>query len=438
MYNSYDFKLTQNSKENPVHEQLNAFKKKNLEMWWETDSSFNEPAKSYSKHEQMKNEKSTNNYLKRILREFEYIPKEEDEHKFWMKNIKNLNKEFAKDVLEFNDNYLDILFMDGFTKSTIDFLKEAKKFDSEIKVEDVFQAIRNVWIMNSIQLFLGKDIEFSPSIFAYSMLYPYSDNYLDDDRISKQTKISFNYRFRQRLSGEHIKPQNSHELEIFLLINMIEDQYPRDSYPQIYEALLGIHKAQNESLLQQDLEATIYENDILGITFEKGGMSVLTDAYLIKGKLLEKEAEFIFAFGVILQLADDIQDVISDSEKSHMTIFSQILSTSWKLDNITNKLFNFITIVFEDNAFFNSPKLIEFKNLIKYNCNFLILQSIAKNQKFYSKKYIKNIESYSQFSFKFLKNLYKRLERDYKKLNKKCNGFDYTSIFEISNNSINV
>ena len=74
---------------------------------------------------------------------------------------------------------------------------------------------------------------------------------------------------------------------------------------------------------------------------------------------------------------------------------------------------------------------MDFKNLIKFNCNFLILQAIAKNQELYSKEYIKKIEGYSGYSFKYLKNFYVKLEREYKKLNKKAKGFDYMSIFEV-------
>lgn len=432
MQKKYDLNIKQNQNEIALSKLAGSFKAKYLNTWWETDSSIRSFTRKYSKSEQQQKEKATSVFIKKISKEIETKPHTQDESKFWLKNIKNLTREFAKNVLEFTDEYLEILFADGFTKATIDFLKEVKNFDSEIKVEDIFQAIRNVWIMNSIQLFLSKEVEFTPSVFAYSMLYPYTDNYIDDDKISRQTKISFNHRFKCRLSGENIQPLNSNELAIFMLVQMIENQYPRDCFPEIYEALLGIHNAQSKSLLQQDRVSAIYETDIIGITFEKGGMSVLTDAFLVKGRLSEREAEFMFGFGIILQLADDLQDVNVDREKGHMTVFSQAAGTLYKLDNIVNKLFNFMVTVLEDDAFFSNPKLIELKKLIKFNCNFLLFQAIAKNQEFFSREFIKNIEVYSPYSFKFLRSLYNKLQKEHKKLSNKNSSFDYTSIFEAS------
>jgi hypothetical protein len=220
-----------------------------------------------------------------------------------------------------------------------------------------------------------------------------------------------------------------------MLVQMIENQYPRDSFPQIYEALLAIHNAQSKSLLQQDKVSAIYEKDIIGITFEKGGMSVLTDAFLVKGTLLKKEAELMFGFGVILQLADDLQDVAEDRNKGHMTVFSQTASSFSMLDNVTNKLFNFMATVLDDDVFFNNPKLIVLKKLIKFNCNYLLFQAIAKNQELYSSDFIKRIKIYSPYSFKYLKSLYNRLGREHKKLINKNTSFDYISIFESSKES---
>ena len=63
---------------------------------------------------------------------------------------------------------------------TATFLDEALAFNPSFELGDLYQALRNVWIMNSQQLFRGSPIVYSPSIFAYSMLYPYTDNALDD------------------------------------------------------------------------------------------------------------------------------------------------------------------------------------------------------------------------------------------------------------------
>ena len=47
-------------------------------------------------------------------------------------------------------------------------------------LQEIGQAMRNVWIMNISQVLLNVEVKFTNAIFAYSMLYPYTDNILDD------------------------------------------------------------------------------------------------------------------------------------------------------------------------------------------------------------------------------------------------------------------
>ena len=66
----------------------------------------------------------------------------------------------------------------------------------------------------------------TPSIFAYSMLYPYTDNYLDDPSTSLAAKLEFSGRFRQRLEGYAIAALNEQEATIWRLVEIIEEEYP--------------------------------------------------------------------------------------------------------------------------------------------------------------------------------------------------------------------
>jgi hypothetical protein len=68
--------------------------------------------------------------------------------------------------------------------------------------------------------------------------------------------------------------------------------------------------------------------------------------------------------------------------------------------------------------------------LIRYNCTFLLFQSIAKNKELYSKEFIKKIEVYSPYSFKYLKSFYDRLQREQKKLKRGNVNFDYMKILD--------
>ena len=52
-------------------------------------------------------------------------------------------------------------------------------------------------------------------IFGYSMLYPYSDNYLDDPRVTRQHKQDFQSNFRRWLSGFHdVVPASAQEKKV--------------------------------------------------------------------------------------------------------------------------------------------------------------------------------------------------------------------------------
>ena len=90
------------------------------------------------------------------------------------------------------------------------------------------------------------------------------------------------------------------------------------------------------SLDQQDAARTWDEQALLDLSIAKGGASVLTDACLVRGSLTEDEAEFMFAYGVVLQLMDDLQDLSDDLSNGHMTIFTRQARLG-TLDELTSR-----------------------------------------------------------------------------------------------------
>ena len=104
---------------------------------------------------------------------------------------------------------------------------------------------------------------------------------------------------------------------------LIERLYPRAEFPEVYLSLRAIHHAQMRSLDQQDGARTWDERALLALSIAKGGASVLTDACLVRGSLTEDKAEFMFAYGVVLQLMDDLQDIRDDLANRHLTIFTR-------------------------------------------------------------------------------------------------------------------
>jgi hypothetical protein len=133
----------------------------------------------------------------------------------------------------------------------------ARRFDASLSMPDIIQACRNAWTACGLQPLLGEPLRITPSILAYSLLYPYSDNYLDSEAISAQAKRAFGERFRDRLRGMKLAVQDSREAALWTMVQLIEDQYPRADFPQVFECLLAIHRAQQESIAQVNAQITI-------------------------------------------------------------------------------------------------------------------------------------------------------------------------------------
>ena len=131
-----------------------------------------------------------------------------------------------------------------------------------------------MWTAAGLQVLLGHRLELTPSIFAYSMLYPYTDNLLDDPGTSAEAKSRFNQRFRARLQGESPQPADHRECKVWALVDQIESQYDREQFPDVYQSLLAIQNAQEESVGLR-WEAGLPSEQVLHGVFAKGGTSVL-------------------------------------------------------------------------------------------------------------------------------------------------------------------
>lgn len=387
---------------------MEKLKFKYISTWYDTDSKLNLKLNKTTLLEKINNEKKVEYLRKSLFKKLKQIPIVLEEES-WKNDIMNEIKTFETSISFDNNSLIDYFIDNGYAQVTEDFAKEVKHFDPNMDVMDIFQAIRNVWIMNSIQILYGMEVKLTPSIFAYSMLYPYSDNYLDDSNVSIEDKVEFNKRFRNWLLGLEDEPINKNEQSIKQLVQKIESEYNRNNYPEVYESLLYIHTSQVESLKQQKNKSIPYEKNILEISFEKGGASVLADGYLVRGHLKEDEMNFCFGYGILLQIIDDLQDIEEDLANGHMTILSQICK-EYPLDKLISKLINYINEFFLIENTINSKEAIRLKNVIK-NCSMImIFEAISKNKKQFSKKYVKEIESYSYVRFSYLKKLKKKFK----------------------------
>ena len=313
--------------------------------------------------------------------------------------------EFARNALELDDRHLALLLHRGFPAVGTSLGRLARRFDPDIGTAEILQACRNAWAACGLQALLGLPMSMTPAIFGYSMLYPYSDNYLDDDTVPRAAKLTFSAQFRRRLAGENPAPANVREETIWKLVGMIESGYVRAEYPEVYASLLAIHRSQEESirLMQGD------HCDILPVVFAKGGTSVLADAYLAAGRVTDAEAAFAFNWGVLLQLGDDLQDLLEDSSKGLRTIFSSA-ANSGPLDVLTNRTLHFaLEVMTRMDALGGAP--VALKDLLRRSSISLIVRAAGELRDFYPAAWLAELETYSPFRFDFLGSRREKLAR---------------------------
>lgn len=238
-----------------------------------------------------------------------------------------------------------LLLTDGFLPVGAELAQWTRAFDPEMSLEDTIQAARNAWIACGMQALVGLPMKLTPSILAYSLLYPYSDNFLDQPEISGTEKIEFSERFRQRLRGQRLPARSRREASVWTMVRLIEDEFPRERYPQVFASLLAIHQAQEESLAQlgkaYSTDRCLTCEEILRISCAKGGSSVLADACLVQPELKPEESRFSFQWGVLLQLGDDLQDVAEDLQRGSLTLFTLAARQGQPLDGLVRQLLCF-------------------------------------------------------------------------------------------------
>ena len=314
---------------------------------------------------------------------------------------------FASVALGLEDDAIHML-NDGFLPIGTQFAQWAKRFDPALSIADTTQACRNAWTACGLQPLLGDRMELSPAIVGYSLLYPYSDNYLDSEDISTAHKLEFSARFRDRLCGPSISPCNRHESAVWAMVRLIEEQFPRPRFPQVYSCLLAIHQAQEDSIAQSKHSATLNEGELLRLSCAKGGTSVLADACLSHGFLSEEEARFAFDWGFLLQLGDDLQDLQDDLKHGSATLFSRAADAGVPLDSLVRQLLAFSECVADEADALPHGEPV-FKRLLRSSWQSLILMAVARSCRFFSPSFLAEMERSSPFRLRFQRARHKRL-----------------------------
>lgn len=379
-------------------------------LWWDFPTSLPDLGEEYSLQQQIENEKLLDQQVKVLENLLKHPPQGEADCLAARQDLSSSFFEFTGTVFGFQPNQIAAIRNYSFEDILLEFARQARGFDAGISTDDIYQAGRNLWSMNFVQILLGLPVRMTPSLFAYSMLYPYTDNYLDNPAISQEDKHRFYRSFRRRLSGEPVSPENPLEERIYDLVSMVEGEYDRIQYPHVYESLLAIHQAQGRSvrLLQGDLSP--YEVDVLGICFEKGGTSVLADGYLVAGDLTQPQQELMFAYGTLTQLVDDLEDTQSDLQAGLMTVYSQT-ARHWKLDGVFARTLHFGSRAVRILAAGSPSDQKDLMDVMKSSITPVLILGAAGQHRYFNREFMAELQRHFPLRFSVLEKKRKHLRR---------------------------
>ena len=366
-------------------------------------------AARYTKSEQKKREEAYDEGVRSIEDELQNHTQTKSERAAQQDRLIASFGRFATTALGLEDDAVRMITRDFIPVGT-ELARWTRRFDPQMTKMDIIQACRNAWTACGLQPILGRATQLTPSILAYSLMYPYSDNYLDRDEVPADAKARFSARFRERLCGNLPSPLNEREAALWTLVAMVEEEYPRDNFPQVFDSLLAIHAAQERSIAQLKNGGSSTDDEVLEISCEKGGTSVLADAFLAKGTLSDPEARFAFNWGVLLQLGDDLQDLRDDLRRQSATLFTRAVRLHQPLDAVVSQLLAFSDRVAAgmDELPHASPML---RSLLRMSWRSLIVEAVADLRPLFTGRFLRALEPTSPFRLRFLRKRHKRLTR---------------------------
>ncbi len=328
-----------------------------------------------------------------------------------------LEQELEADLMELLEkekilslyNWMDRQQLEAFKREAKHFTNSVRAFDESLRPAQIWQTLRNYFIYAMILDMQGKEQHAGDPILAYSLLYPYTDNYIDDARITRQDKERYNRMIASKLRDEAVTPHNALEEKTCRLLDMILTAYEGSARKKIMETLLELLEAQNNSIRQQKTPLT--EAQILEISIRKGSTSVLADYLFAATDWREYEENFYLKFGFLLQLVDDLQDIEEDRNAGSQTLMTGAESRQ-RLEQYTNRLLWFSWHVIRD----FEPVNPELKGFVLKHCVEISLLTAAANQQFFSREYLRALETYLPFSLDFLKKMKKQMLQSRQKM----------------------
>jgi hypothetical protein len=292
---------------------------------------------------------------------------------------------------------------EDFSGASRQFIEQARGFDRRLRQRDIHQALRNFWVFNALQLMFTGHVGFQTGAFAYSLLYPYTDNFFDDREVSPTRKRILGEWLSRRLAGDADGVSRGVAKKVDRLISLIEEEFSRSACPSVYGGLEAIHTAQMVALDSPGGRS----GEIVWRSVRKGGTSVLADALLVRGWLYAQEAEFSFRFGALLQFMDDLQDGTDDSETEAVTLFSGGRSRA-ALDESARRFFRFLFDTFSPGNLPDSEEARQLCEPMRRSCIALAGEAVWRQSDRFGRGFVERIVPLCALHPRYLASLHER------------------------------
>ena len=257
---------------------------------------------------------------------------------------------------------------------SISFFKQTEEqaLDKTLRPRDKYRALTNYWANITI-ICLLRDDDFAPGddAYAYSYLYPYTDNIMDmlwipQDYVDQSVPLNNvkqhvvkniqeqleTRKMPMNMAFEGGKEDRQGELRVYELIDMIVRNIDVPSKSGLIESMKIINYAQHHSLKQQcsfDDMQTEYQalskkkkKEIFDITVFKGAAAVIPNAYMTIPNLNREQANLAAIIGYVTQFVNDIDGIEEDLKEKRFTPANMAYLKYGNIDKYIVRLLNTI------------------------------------------------------------------------------------------------
>jgi hypothetical protein len=227
-------------------------------------------------------------------------------------------------------------------ESSADFLNQSHQREVGLGPRDHYRALTNYWVYLILgTIFDDTDVIscLSEGVYAYSFLYPYSDDLMDSANVDTEQKKLFCKNVASKILGRIIE-QNAFESnsdDTILLsrerrvYELIDQALSNTKNNALRESLCVINHAQLSSIKQhvkcENVEHAVkslskqFEQNIFDVSVNKGVASVMPDTYFIvpNDGLTQEQAELAAMVGAMGQFINDVEGLFDDLDEKSLT-----------------------------------------------------------------------------------------------------------------------